>query len=421
MDKELLKTVKYWGASTSAHQAEGKTHNQWTVWELAHAAELAKEAELKYAHWLPSWPDIKAEASRPENYVSGVAVDHYERYKEDFDLAKELNLNALRISIEWSRVEPEEGKWDEVEVEHYRAVLRALKKRGIKPFVGLWHWTIPVWFEQKGGFSKRRNLVYFERFAQKMAVELKEHLSYVITINEANIYAGLSFRTGEWPPQERSIIKTTAVYINLISAHKRVYKLLKGINPQLKIGLAHHFTHFHLGDNTLPSKVSRWLQDTFWNRWVIDRSREYHDFIGINYYQSDRLVWGRKQNLNVKINDMGWEMRPADLEHVLLDAHRRWGKPLVVTENGVADAKDQYRKWWLEQTLPAIARAVKQGADVEGYLHWALMDNFEWSSGFWPRFGLIEVDRETLARKIRPSAKLLANFIRTARSRSAGR
>lgn len=411
MNSEQLEKVKYWGAATSAHQVEGKTHNQWTVWELAHAAELAKQAESKYAHWLPNWPEVQEQATKPENYVSGIAVDHFARFEEDFDLAKQLNLNALRISIEWSRIEPREGEWDEAAIEHYRAVLRSLKRRGIEPFVTLWHWTMPIWFIEKGGFSKRGNLFYFERFSEKMLVELKDQLKYIITINEANIYTGLSYRLGEWPPQARSVWQSLRVYLNLIRAHRRVYKLAKSINSEFRIGLAQHFTHFHLGDNSPVSKLSRWVQETVWNRWVIDRSRGYHDFIGVNYYQSDRLVWGRKQNLDEKRSDLGWEMRPADLEHVLVGISRRWGIPVVVTENGVADAKDQYRQWWLEETLGAISRAIEQGVELEGYLHWSLMDNFEWSSGFWPRFGLIEVDRETLTRKIRPSAKWFAEFI----------
>ena len=143
----------YWGASTASHQVEGGTENQWSVWELAHAKELAKTAKDRLSY-LPSWPDIKEQAQDPANYVSGQGVDHYRRYKEDFDIAKSLNLNAFRFGIEWSRIEPKEGDWDEQQIEHYHTYIKELKKRGLEPFLNIWHWTMPTWFTDKGGFKK---------------------------------------------------------------------------------------------------------------------------------------------------------------------------------------------------------------------------------------------------------------------------
>ena len=160
-----------WGASTSAHQVEGGNHNNWTVWELENAKALASSARYKLEH-LDNWSNIKQQAVSPENYVSGRAIDHYTRYESDFDIAKKMHLNAFRCSIEWSRIEPEEGVWNAQEIEHYRQYFQSLRKRGIEPVVTLYHWTVPVWFAQKGAFARSGNVKYFVRFADKIFTEL---------------------------------------------------------------------------------------------------------------------------------------------------------------------------------------------------------------------------------------------------------
>lgn len=410
-----LKSVKFWGASTSAHQVEGRNHNQWSVWELAHASELAANAPEKLAHWLPRWDDIKQAATDPANYVSGIAIDHYDRYAEDFDIAAQLNLNSFRFSIEWSRIEPEEGRWDEAAIEHYRAVVRALKQRGLEPFVCLWHWTMPVWFTEAGGFEHKANIKYFTRFCEKVMVDLKDEVTYVITLNEPNVYAGLSYGQGEWPPQESNNAKMLSVYRNLISAHKQTYKVLKALRPELKVGIAQHITDFYAGDDSLISRNVVKVKSASWNWWFFDRTKNYHDFIGINYYQSERHFGFKANNPNQKQNDMGWNMEPERIEHVLVEADKRYKLPIIVTENGLADNRDADREWWLRETFGGMARAMERGAIIDGYMHWSLLDNFEWASGFWPRFGLVEVDRNTLGRKVRPSGEWYANFIQTVR------
>ena len=173
----------FWGGSTAAHQVEGNNHNQWTVWELAHAKELAQTAHQRLNH-LQNWQEIKDQAEEPENYISGQGVDHYRRYKEDFEIAKGLNLNAFRFTIEWSRLEPEEGKWDIAEFDHYKKYITELRKQKLEPFLTLWHWTLPQWFYEKDGFEKKENLKYFYRYVQKVADELLDGVEYVITVNE---------------------------------------------------------------------------------------------------------------------------------------------------------------------------------------------------------------------------------------------
>jgi beta-glucosidase len=169
MDKRVFPRDFMWGASTASHQVEGGTVNQWTVWELAHAKQLAKTAEDRLG-WLPRWNKIKNQATDPENYISGKGVEHFSRYKEDFDIAQKLNLDSLRFSIEWSRIEPTKGEWDEEAVTHYRRYIAELQKRNLEPILNIWHWTSPTWFEEIGGFKKRTNVKYFQRFIQKIRI-----------------------------------------------------------------------------------------------------------------------------------------------------------------------------------------------------------------------------------------------------------
>lgn len=414
MDTKNLSKIKYFGASTSAHQVEGRNHNQWSVWELAHAAELAASAEEKLAGWLPKWEDMKEQAQNPANYVSSVAVDHYNRYEEDLDIAASLNLNAFRFSIEWSRIEPKAGQWDEEALEHYRRVLMAAHKRGLEPFVCLWHWTVPVWFEESGGWTNKANIQHFVRFCEKIAVELGEYLHYIIILNEPNVYCGESFVSGQWPPNKRSLPAAIRVYSNLIRAYKSAYKAMRPINQKFKMGIAQHITYFYLGDSSRLSRLAKRMQDLVWNKWFFNRTEAMQDFIGINYYTSDRLIKGHRDNPNRRQSDMGWSMEPGHIQHVVQEMHREYQKPIVVTENGLADARDEQREWWLKETMKGLAKAVEGGADIVGYLHWSLIDNFEWAYGFWPRFGLIEVDRKDkkLTRKVRPSAKWWAGVLK---------
>lgn len=410
-----LKSIKYWGASTSAHQVEGGNHNQWSVWELENASELAKNAPAKYAHWLPSWDAVKDEATKPENYVSGIADDHYNRYEEDFDILSSLNMNAYRFSIEWSRIEPEEGKWDETEIEHYRKYLKALKKRKIEPFVTLWHWTMPVWFVEKGDFEKRSNVKYFVRYVEKIMEELGDLFTYVVTLNEPNTYVGMSYGINEWPPKDRGRIRLLPTYYNLTLAHKKSYKIIKKVSPKARVGIAQQISYFYNTDNGIISRIA--VRAGMWStNWIFfNRTKGHHDFFGLNYYQSNHMQGTQIKNTNKRQSDYGWNMQPWDIEQLLVDAHKKYGLPVVVLENGLADKNDKDRKWWLEETLGAMNRAIENGVKIDGYLHWSLLDNFEWADGFWPRFGLVEVDRKTLTRTVRPSAKWFAEQIREIR------
>jgi beta-glucosidase len=404
----------FWGASTASHQVEGGTQNQWSRWELEHAKELAQTAHERLG-WLPDWTDIKQQAEDAENYVSGRGVDHYRRYREDFDIVKELNLNAFRFGIEWSRLEPEEGRWDVAEFQHYKTYIAELRKRGIEPFMNIWHWTIPTWFADMGGFEKRRNLRYFERYVQKVAEELLDDVTYVITLNEPNVYTSFGYVTGEWVPQQRRPLRAAWVYRNLAKAHNRSYGILKRHKKTLHIGAAVQLANIQAKrpHNLLDSFATKWMR-YFWNWWFLNRIRRSQDFVGINYYFTDYFTARfKRDNPEVPQNDLGWYMEPEGLYPLLLRTWAHYKKPIIITENGVADQADQYRQWWIEETIVAMERALSQGVDVRGYLHWSLLDNFEWKYGWWPKFGLVTVDRKNgMKRSVRPSARWFADRIK---------
>jgi beta-glucosidase len=405
-----------WGASTASHQVEGGNHNQWSVWELQVAQEQAKHAKHDVG-WLPNWEDFKAQAEDPNNYISGNGVEHYKRYKEDFGLIKQLNMNSFRFGIEWSRLEPEEGKWNAAEFDYYKNYIKELKKQGIEPMLNLWHWTVPVWFADKGGFKKHENLKIWDRFVTKVAEEFAPLVRNIITLNEPNVYASHSYAMGWWPPQERNWLSASLVIWHLTLAHKRAYRILKKKKPSLNIGIAQQVANIQAKrpHNVIDQVMTKWMR-YFWNWWFYNRIRRYQDFVGFNYYFSDYYKGIRRQNPEVPTNDLGWYMEPEGLYHILVRMWAHYQKPIIVTENGVADSTDQYRQWWLEETIVAMEKALSEGVKVVGYYHWSLLDNFEWAYGWWPKFGLVKVDRKTMKRELRPSAVWFAKELKRIRN-----
>lgn len=412
-NKNLFGANFLWGASTASHQVEGGNHNQWSVWELENAKDLASSAKERL-DWLPDWDRVKFMAEDPNNYISGRGVDHYKRYEQDFDIAQKLNLNSFRFGIEWARLEPKEGEWDQKEIEHFRKYIQELKKRNIEPIMNIWHWTNPVWFEEKGGFTKRENIKCFEKFVHRIAKEFGNEINYVITLNEPNVYMSHSYGIGWWPPQQKKWHRALWVYYNLSVAHKRAYRILKHKNKRLMIGIAPQLANIQpkRPQNPIDYISTKWMM-YFWNWWFLNRIRKYQDFIGFNYYFTDYYKNLRAENPDVPKNDLGWYMEPEGLHPLLVRVWSQYRKPIIITENGVADRDDKYRRWWIEQSIIAMERAISEGVHIAGYLHWSLLDNFEWAYGWWPKFGLVSVDRENgMKREIRSSAKWYAKKIK---------
>lgn len=404
-----------WGAATAAHQVEGNTHNQWTVWELENAKSLAAKAEYQFEE-LDSWPMIQEAAKNPHNYVSGEATDHYNLYVEDFDLLKKMNMNSFRFSVEWSRIEPEEGAWNAEAINHYKQYVSELQKRGIEPVVTLFHFTLPVWFAGMGGFEKRSNVKYFTRFAQKIVSELGLDIRFIITINEPDIYVYESYVQGAWPPNVTSRWKALHVLHNLAYAHRKTAEIIHAMNRRYKVSVAKNSQYYYAGDNAWLSRYSAAIMQYIQDDYFLKKVTKHCDFIGVNFYGSSRVYGYRVHNPDKRVSDLGWDLSPADIEHALERLYEKYKLPLIITENGLADGEDENRQWWIGQTLLGIQRAMDNGVKVEGYLHWSLLDNFEWAHGFWPRFGLVHVDYKTKKRSLRPSAVWYGKVINHLRS-----
>lgn len=404
-----------WGAAISAHQAEGGTNNQWTAWEKENAKSRAAQAEYQWGD-LENWPAIKDEAKKPANYISGRTAEHYNRYADDFDLARQMNMNGFRFSVEWSRIEPEEGAWNAAEITHYKQYVAELQKRGIEPVLTLFHFTLPVWFTELGGFEKRANVQYFTRFAEKIIRELGRDVKYVITINEPDVYADESYLHGNWPPNVSSKKTSRAVLNNLARAHNQAADAIHAINRRYKVSVAKNSSYVYAGDDALLSRkyadLLQYQKDDYFLKKVVKKC----DFLGVNYYFSDRVYGYRVHNPDVDLSDLGWDLSPANIQYALERLHEKYGLPIIITENGLADATDSRRQWWITQTLIGMQKAIENGVKLDGYLHWSLLDNFEWDKGVWPRFGLAEVDYETQERTLRPSALWFAKIIKHLRS-----
>ena len=367
-----------WGSATSAYQVEGGIeNNDW--------AEAARQGKVTPA---------------------GRACDHYNRCEEDFDIAKSLSQNAHRFSIEWSRIEPEEGRFDEIEIEHYRKVLKALRERGIEPFVTLWHFTLPIWFAKMGGFENKKAPFYFSRYCEYVVKNLGQGSDaprFWITINEPMVFANMGYLKGNWLPLEKwyyplSLFRYFRVIDNIATSHNISYQKIKSVGPDSSVGIAAHNINFEPSVNSfnrLLAKFLIWFQNHRFLRKIEDRQ----DFIGLNYYFHKKF----SDKKRYEKSDLGWDIYPKGIYNVLMEL-KRYHKPVYVTENGIADAKDTKRAKFIKEHLYWVKRAIDDKIDVRGYFYWSLLDNFEWADGFGPRFGLVEVDYETMERKIRPSA-----------------
>lgn len=384
----------YWGASTSGHQVEGRATNDWSEWEQSGARNKALQASGQIERY------------GYKNFVSGIACDHYNRFKDDFVLAKQLGHNATRFSVEWSRIEPTAGTFDQREIAHYQEVAAFLRDIGIEPFVTLWHWPVPLWLRDKGGWANREAATYFERYCKQVVEALSPHVKFWITLNEPEVYAGNSYLAGIWPPQRRNPLVYLTVLQNLISAHRRVYIAIKSLDRDSMVGIAKANIFFAPLNNNIGNKAIADVADWWWNSYFLNRIERHQDFIGLNHYLRCILNYGfvGKQE-GVALSDLGWELCPRSIYHVLHDLGL-YKKPIYVTEHGVADAKDNQRARFIVESVFHIGRAIAGGIDVRGYLHWSLLDNFEWDKGFWPRFGLIQIDYNDLARIPRRSSQI---------------
>ncbi len=384
-----------WGAATSAHQVEGNNHNDWTEWE--------KLGRVKHGE------------------QSGLAAGHFDRYRQDFALAKELGHNAHRFSIEWSRIEPRPGFIDPAAIAHYRAVLQELRRLEIEPLVTLWHFTNPIWVARRGGWRNRETVDLYGRYVMAVVRELGDLVTYWVTVNEPTVYSSLSHLSGYWPPEQKNVAAAWLVIRNFVQAHQLAYQIIHRHNPGAKVGAANNLSYFTPANPHSPLDRGLVMFGKFWhNQWWLDQTYLAQDFIGLNYYFHHSLKfkfsnwrnWFRPESeATMPKNDLGWAINPPGLGH-LLDFLAKYNRPIIITENGLADATDLKRARYIRDHVAQIDAALRRHIRVHGYIHWSLLDNFEWHEGFTPRFGLIEVDYHTMKRTIRPSAYTFREIIR---------
>ena len=411
-----------WGVATSAHQVEGQNfNNQWHAWECNGRIKSKDRA--------------------------GLACDWWKNAEQDFDLARSLGINALRLSVEWSRIEPSPGQWDDAALARYREILQGLRDRGIRPFVTLHHFTNPLWFEAKGAFLSPESVHLFDRFTRHVVEELRELCSDWTTFNEPNVYSNLGYFLGEFPPGKKgSFIKAAKVTANLCRAHAAAYRTIHSLQPNANAGWAQHFVAFK---PTRPeSAIDRWIcnfiDQRFNNSFAetiqtgtypfplnhfgahpMEEVKDTCDYVGINYYSRLRAGFAPRSPKTLLFQltvpphkpqgDHGIEIPygeayPDGLRRAV-ERFRPLNKPIYILENGVPDRDDRIRPWVLESSVDQIRALLAEGVDLRGYFHWSLVDNFEWNEGWHLRFGLIELDPQTQARKPRPSAQLYSQLI----------
>ena len=416
------------GAATAAHQVEGNNiHSDYWAQELLPHSSFTEP--------------------------SGIACDHYNRYEEDIRLLAEAGLNAYRFSVEWARIEPEEGEFDASEIEHYRRVIACCRANAVEPIVTLMHFTSPVWLIRKGGWEAESTVEYFRRYAAYVTEKLGSELHYICTINEANmglqlatiskrfqlmaqqaaknaksaegtVQVGMNFEKmmenmkysaaenagifGTPQPQIFVSSRTPEGDALVFRAHQAAKTAIKTLYPNIQVGIT-----LSVHDcQALPGGES--FAEAAWEeefRHYLPYIRD-DDFLGVQNYT--RTLYGPQGQLpapeGAELTQMDYEFYPEALEHVIRKVHDDFKGNLIVTENGVAISDDNRRVEFIRRALCGVENCVDDGIPVKGYCYWSLMDNFEWQKGFSMTFGLVAVDRTTLKRTPKKSLSVLGQF-----------
>ncbi len=427
------------GAATAAHQVEGNNTNSdfWAQELLPHSSFLEP---------------------------SGIACDHYNRYEEDIKLLADAGLKAYRFSVEWARIEPEEGRFDDAEIAHYQHVIDCCLAHGIEPVLTLFHFTSPVWLIKKGGWEAESTVEDFRRYAAYVIERLGAKLHTVCTINEANmglqlaaiqkryqlmaermakmqaaqlaaesaksaegkVQVGMNFQkmmeNAKYAAMENAQVfgtpqphvfvspKTPEGDLLGMRAHQAAKAAIKALYPDMKVGLTlslHDLQALPGGESFVETN---WAEEfTHYLPYL-----EGDDFLGVQNYT--RTLYGPEGQLpapeGAELTQMDYEFYPEGLEHVIRKVHEGFSGDLIVTENGIATADDSRRVEFIRRALEGVSRCLADGIPVKGYFYWSLMDNFEWQKGYSMQFGLVAVDRETMERTPKESLRFLGSFSR---------
>lgn len=383
------------GAAGAAHQTEGdNTNSDW--WEHEHAPGTT--------------------AREP----SGKACDSWNRYGEDWRLAADAGLHAVRFSIEWARVEPSPGEISTDALDHYREVIGAARALGLECFITLNHFTLPAWFARAGGWLADDAPERFAAYTRTTCGALGDLLTFVNTINEPSSVAVTGYLFGYFPPRMFDLDACERATANLIRAHRASTDAVRA-TCDARTGVTLSMMAWEPVDETPEAARARDLLHRLWQGAYMDAVRDADDdFVGVQYYTralaappspGSPLPAELRMGEGARTTQMGWTWYPEGLERVLDEAAAA-GKPMYVTENGIATSDDAERIEYVGLHLDAARNAIGRGLDVRGYFYWSLLDNFEWNEGYRPTFGLVGVDRETLRRTPKPSLTWLGGVAR---------
>lgn len=405
-----------WGAATAAHQVEGdNTNSDW--WAFEHMRDT------------------------PCKEPSGTAIEHYKRYPRDIAVLAGLGLNTYRFSVEWARIEPIQGQFDEDQLDHYRKMVELCCKSKLTPMVTLNHFTLPKWLADRGGWLNPGVSRFFERYSKRVVEALGDRVDWYCTINEPGMVALGGYGGGfPFPPRLKGTDNWKTATTRLIEAHKASRAAIKGLRPSAMVGLTNAMTEWesNAGGAAVVKYIRGQVEDVYLEAATED------DFIGVQTYTRARvdlprlagigasiglaipavekvfvsIYNSRQRELNGRVGhdpttrntQMGYEFRPQAVAATVRRAAKMLpGKPIVVTEHGVATADDRERVEFITEGLRSLHAVITDGIPLKGYIHWSAFDNFEWASGYSMTFGLVEVNRTTQERIVRPSGRLLGD------------
>ena len=413
-----------WGTATAAHQVEGNnTNNNWYAWEHQ--------------------KDNNGKSRIHNNDKSGIAANHWNLYRDDISLMNDLGVGYYRFSVEWSKIEPENGIINEKALEHYRDVCIALIDSGLTPVITLHHFSHPIWFEELGAFEKEENIEYYIRFSELVFNKLSDIVPIWCTINEPAVYVTQGYFNGVFPPGKKDPLLAGYVMRNLLNAHVQVYQRLKSLpnGENVQIGLVKNITQldplrrWHILDwyfsgilndvftNSTLNLFSKGEFDFYLPAMANVSYKNYDainslDFIGLNYYSR----WHVKGQLNLA-EPFTFELRPQDIQtdmpyaiypegfYKAVKTIAKLNVPIIITENGIADDKDDRRSLFIKRYLYALFKTIEEGYDIRGYFYWSLMDNFEWAEGYMMKFGLYDVDFNTQKRTLRSGSQSFVDIV----------
>jgi beta-glucosidase len=394
-----------WGCATAGHQVEGNNTNS-DLWLLEHLPEsIFKEP-------------------------SGDACDHYHLYPQDISMLADLGFNTYRFSLEWARIEPEEGFFSNAELDHYRRMLTTCREHNLTTLLTYSHFSMPRWFAYKGGWQNSAAPDLYARFCEKATKHFGELIGYASTFNEPDIpqlLGWFNLQGQDLPAMFQSALARVRRQLNapefadfflgdgnkirdgLIASHHKGKDAMKSVRSDLPVG----FNLAMTDDQPAPtdSHLDEKRADVY-GPWL--EVAKHCDYLGVQTYS--RSIVGKKDlppPKGAELTEVGWEFYPECVEHVVRYASKETAVPIIVTENGIATDDDTRRVEYYQRALTGLRRAIDDGVDVRGYIAWSLIDNFEWMSGFEPKFGVVGIDRATQRRTIKPSAAILGNIART--------